>query len=156
MPVMNVSRIVALTAVIGCSVAVFAQGVRRDGKWEMTTQMEMAGMPAGRGIPPMTVTQCITKEQAADPQKSLPQPPQRGGQQTDCKVSDFKSTGNKVNWTIKCTTPNQVDGTGEAVYGTDTLESTMTMNMQIARGGQTMPMQMTMKTTGKRLGDCDQ
>ena len=26
----------------------------------------------------------------------------------------------------------------------------------LPRGGQTMPMQMTMKTTGKRLGDCDQ
>jgi uncharacterized protein DUF3617 len=153
---MNVSRIVALTAVVACSAAVLAQGPRRDGKWEMTTQMEMPGMPAGRGLPPMTVTQCITKEQAADPQKSLPQPPQRGGQQSDCKVSDFKSTGNKVTWSIKCTTPNQVDGTGEAVYGTDTLESTMTMNMQMARGGQTMPMQMTIKSTGKRLGDCDQ
>jgi hypothetical protein len=71
-------------------------------------------------------------------------------------VSDFKSSGNKVSWTIKCTTPNEVDGTGEAIYGDDTLESTMTMNMQMARGGQTMPMQMTIKTKGKRLGDCTQ
>jgi hypothetical protein len=153
---MKAGRTVAFAAVIGCSVALFAQGPRRDGRWEMTTQMEMAGMPAGRGMPPMTVTQCITKEQAADPQKSLPQPPQRGGSQSDCKVSDFKSSGNKVSWTIKCTTPNEVDGTGEAIYGDDTLESTMTMNMQMARGGQTMPMQMTIKTKGKRLGDCTQ
>ena len=153
---MTVGKTVACAAVIGCSVAVFAQGPRRDGKWEMTIQMEMPGMPAGRGMPPMTVTQCITKEQAADPQKSLPQPPQRGGAQNDCKVSDFKTSGNKMNWTIKCTTPNELDGTGEVVYGDDTLESTMTMNMQMARGGQTMPMQMTLKTKGKRLGDCDQ
>jgi len=153
---MNVSRIVALAAVIGCSVAVFAQGMR-DGKWEMTTQIEMAGMPAGRGMPTMPpTTQCITKEQAADPQKLLAQVPQRGGQQNDCKVSDLKTTGNKTIWTIKCTTPNQIDATGEVVYGNDTLESTMTMNMQMARGGQTMPVQMTTKTTGKRLGDCDQ
>lgn len=153
---MNAPRTVALAAVISCSVAVLAQGSRRDGKWEMTTQIEMAGMPAGRGMPAMTTTQCITKEQAADPQKSLPQPPQRGGAQSDCKVSDYKTTGDKVNWTIKCTTPNEVDGTGEATYGTDTLDATMTMNMQMARGGQTMPMQMTIKTKGKRLGDCDQ
>ena len=151
---MNAPRIVALVAVIGCSVAVFAQGPRRDGKWEVTTQIEMAGMPAGRGMPPMTMTQCITKEQAADPQNSVPQPPQRGGAQSDCKVSDFKQTGNKVNWTMKCTTPQAVDGTGEMVYGTDTFDGTMTMNMQMARGGQTTPMQMSMKMNGKRLGDC--
>lgn len=153
---MNASRIVALAAVIGCSVALFAQSPRRDGKWEITTQIEMAGMPQGRGMPAMTTTQCITKEQAADPQKAVPQPPSRGGQGSDCKVSDFKSNGNKVNWTIKCTTPQAVDGTGEMTYGNDTYEGVMTMNMQMARGGQTMPMQMTMKMNGKRLGDCDQ
>jgi hypothetical protein len=118
--------------------------------------MEMAGMPNGRGMPPMTVTQCITKEQAADPEKSLPQPPQRGGAQSDCKVSDLKTVGNKTTWTIKCTTPQAVEGSGEATYGDDTLDSTMTMNMNMARGGQSMPMQMVMKTHGKRLGDCTQ
>lgn len=153
---MTVGKTVAFAAVIACSAAVFAQGARRDGKWEVTTQIEMAGMPAGRGMPAMTTTQCITKEQAADPQKSVPQPPQRGGAQSDCKVSDFKTVGNKVNWTIKCTTPQAVDGTGEVTYGTDTYEGLMTMNMQMARGGQTTPMQMTIKMNGKRLGDCDQ
>jgi Protein of unknown function (DUF3617) len=153
---MNVRRVAALAALAACSAVVFAQTPRRDGKWEVTTQIEMAGMPAGRGMPAMTTTQCITKEQAADPQKAVPQPPQRGGAQSDCKVSDFKTTGSKINWTIKCTTPQAVDGTGEVTYGTDTYEGLMTMNMQMARGGQTTPMQMTIKMNGKRLGDCEQ
>jgi len=154
---MRVSKLVPIVALAMMTAAVFAQGARRDGKWEVTTTMEMPGMPAGRGMPAMTTTQCITKEQAADPQKMYSQQvPQRGGQQSDCKVSDFKNTGNKVNWTIKCTTPQAVDGTGEVTYGTDTYEGVMTMNMQMARGGQTTPMQMTMKMNGKRLGDCDQ
>ena len=153
---MRLRKIVPLAAVLAFSAAAFAQGPRRDGKWEVTTQMEMAGMPAGRGMPPMTVTQCITKEQSEDPQKLVPQPPQRGGQQSDCKVSDYKMVGSKVTWTMKCTTPQAVDGTGEVTYGADTYEGTMTMNMTMARGGQTMPMQMTMKMNGKRLGDCTQ
>lgn len=149
---MTLRQLVPLAGVLALSAAVFAQGPRRDGRWEVTTQMEMAGMPGGRGMPAMTATQCITKEQVDDPQKMTPQPPQRGGGQNDCKVSDYKVAGNKVTWTMKCTTPQEIDGTGDVTYGTDTYEGTMTMNM--ARGGQTM--QMTMKMNGKRLGDCTQ
>jgi hypothetical protein len=156
MSVMKLRQIVPLAGIVVLSVAVFAQGPRRDGRWEVTTQMEMAGMPAGRGMPPMTTTQCITKEQAEDPQKMVPQPPARGGQQNDCKVSDFKTVGSKITWTVKCTTPQPVDGTGEVTYGNDTYEGQMNMNMTMARGGQSMPMQMTIKVNGKRLGDCAQ
>lgn len=151
---MMIRRTIPLACVLALSVAVLAQTPRRDGRWEVTTQMEMAGMPGGRGMPPMASTQCITKEQAEDPQKMVPQPPARGGGQNDCKVSDYKTVGSKVTWTMKCTTPQEVDGTGEVTYGNDTYEGTMTMNMTMTRGGQSMPMQMTMKVNGKRLGDC--
>lgn len=153
---MKVRQLVPLAGIVALSVAVFAQGSRRDGKWEVTMQMEIPGMPAGRGMPPMSVTQCITKEQAEDPQKMVPQPPQRGGQESDCKVSDFKTTGNKVTWTVKCTTPQVVDGTGEVTYSGDTYDGAMTTNITMARGGQSTPMQMTTKVHGKRVGDCTQ
>jgi hypothetical protein len=41
-------------------------------------------------------------------------------------------------------------GTGEFVYTDDAYTGQMVMNVE--RGGQ--PMAMTMKYTGKRLGDC--
>ena len=46
-------------------------GPRRDGNWEVQMQMEMPGMPPG--MPPFTSTQCITPEEAKDPEKSVPQ-----------------------------------------------------------------------------------
>jgi hypothetical protein len=47
----------------------FAQGpVRRDGRWDVKMEMQMAGMT----MPPQTLTQCVTKEEAADPQKGMP------------------------------------------------------------------------------------
>ncbi len=149
---MSVRRVAPVAVLFALTAAVFAQSGRRDGKWEVTTTMEMAGMPAGRGTPAMTSTQCITKEQADDPQKFAMQPPQRGGQQSDCKVSDFKSTGNKVTYTIKCTTPQEVNASGELIYGENTYEGTMKMMMAMGRGGQQM--EMTMKSSGKRIGDC--
>jgi len=148
---MNPRRNVAAVAALLCiSFVVFAQGGRRDGQWEVTTTMEMPGMPAG--MPPITATQCITKEQAADPQKAFAQVPQRGNQQNDCKVSDFKSSGNKVTYTVKCTTPQEMSADVEMTYRDNTYDGVM--KMSISRGGQTMD--MTMKMAAKRLGDCTQ
>src|SRR3954468_9757427 len=108
-------RTATTAAVIGISVSLLAQGARRDGKWEVTTEMSMQGTPAGM-MPPTTVTQCITKEEAADPQKAVPQPPAgRGGPPSDCKMSDYKADGNKVTYTMACTTPQPATVKGEIV-----------------------------------------
>jgi hypothetical protein len=145
---MNARRAVPFALLVVLSAAVFAQGPRRDGRWEVTMQMEMPGMPAG--MPPFTAEQCVTKEQADDPQRAVPQQPGRGGAQSDCKTEDYKLTGNNATWTMRCTTPQPMTGSGEITYTENAYVGTMTMNME--RGGQ--PMKMTMKMTGKRLGDC--
>jgi hypothetical protein len=103
--------------------------------------MDMPGMPMK--MPAMTTTQCITKEQAEDPQRSVPQ---GRGAPNNCKVFDYKVAGNKVTWSMKCEGPEAMSGTGEITYGENTYDGVMKME----REGQTM----TMKYTGKRLGDC--
>jgi Protein of unknown function (DUF3617) len=140
----------ALMCAAAISVSLLAQMPgRRDGNWQVTIEMEMAGMP--QRMPPMTVTQCITKEQASDPSKLVPQAPGgRGGLPPDCKMSDMKTEGNKVSWTMKCEGQNAMTGSGEFTYTADAYTGTMKMNVE--RGGQ--PMAMTMKYAGKRLGDC--
>ena len=147
---MRLSHATLIAVVLGLSAAPLAQAPRRDGKWEVTMTMEMAGMPAS--MPPVKTTQCITKEQADDPQKLVLQQPQRGNQQSDCKVSDYLVSGNKVTYSMKCTTPAPMDATGEIIYGDNTYNGTMKMNM--GRGGQSMA--MTMKYSARRLGDCTQ
>jgi hypothetical protein len=134
-----------LAAVIGLSLGVLAQTVRIDGRWENTVEMSMAGV--NMKMPATTTTTCITKEEAADPQKLVPQGP---GAPTDCKVSDYKVVDNKVTYNVACTSPQPMTMTAEITYGSDT--STGTMTSQTSRGGK--PMTMIMKTTGKRLGDC--
>jgi len=123
---------------LALGVSLFAQGPRRDGKWEVKMDMQMAGMT----LPTQTMTQCITPQQAADPQRALP-PSGRGRGNNDCKISDYQVDGNKVSWTMTCT---MMTGSGEFVYSGDTYTGTMKMSMQ----GQ----EMTMKYSGKRLGDC--
>jgi hypothetical protein len=143
-----------MAAIVASAVCLFAQpsGPRRDGNWEITIEMQMPNMPAGMTMPPIKTTQCISKEDAADPNRLVPPRAQRGGgERQDCKVSDYKSEGNKVSYKITCTGAQPVTGTGEIIYGTDSYTGTMTMNME--RGGQAMV--MTQKMTGKRLGDCN-
>ncbi len=121
---------------------VFAQAPVRDGRWEVSTEMDMPGMPMK--IPAMKTIQCVTKEQADDPNQSVPKG--RQGKDSDCKVSDYKISGNKVTWTMKCEGKNAMTGNGEITYATDAYDGWMKM-----KTGDT---EMTMKYTGKRLGDC--
>jgi hypothetical protein len=122
--------------------AAAGQAPRRDGRWEMTMKMNVPGAPSS--MPPMTMTQCITKEEADNPQSLMPQG--RGAMPTDCKMVDQKVTGNKMTWSMKCEGAEAMSGTGEFVYTGDTVQGVIKM----LRQGQTM----TMEYTGKRLGDC--
>lgn len=133
--------VIVVTAMLTICAGIAAQNaVRRDGDWEIKVEMQMPGMPMA--LPAQTVRQCITPEDAADPQRSVP-PSGRG--QNACKVSDHKVDGNKVTWSVSC--PNEgMNGTGEFVYAENSFAGTMKMN---ARGQE-----MSMKYTGKRLGDC--
>lgn len=130
-------------ALVAMGAGLWAQsGPRRDGNWEVKVEMQMPGMPMS--MPAQTITQCITPQEAANPQSAVP-PSGRGRGQTDCKVSDFKTEGNTVTWAVSCP-GDGVTGTGEFLYTENAYTGTMKMN---ARGQD-----MSMKYTGKRLGDC--
>ena len=153
-PLMKTHIAFAAVVVLAVAVTTFAQGPgpRRDGKWEVKMEMDMAGMPnmpAGMQMPAFTSTQCVTPEEAKDPQKAIPQGGRggRGPNPENCKVSDYKTDGNKVSWSMKCEGNPPMSGNGEFVYAADSYTGTMKMD----RGGQLV----TMKYSGKRLGDCD-
>jgi hypothetical protein len=127
-----------LSLVLGLSLSARAQTPRQDGNWEVTMQVEVEGMPA---LPAKTMTQCVSKEDVADPQK-----PPLGRASSHCTVSDHKVEGNRVSWSMKCEAPEAMTGTGEILYG----DNAYTGILKIEREGRTM----TMKYAGKRLGDC--
>jgi hypothetical protein len=136
---MKLSRVMALSVVIASApLPAVADGPRKDGQWNVTIEMQMPGMQ----MPPVKTTQCVTKAEAADPLKSLPKAD--GG--NDCKVSDYKTEGNKISWSMKCTGNRPMSGRGEIVYA----DSSYTGTMTIDSAGQAM----TMKYVGTRVGDC--
>jgi hypothetical protein len=104
--------------------------------WEVTTQMNIPGMPAGMGGQKNRV--CTDKN---DRKKAM----QSKGSEK-CKVTDFKESGNKVNITMECP-----DGTAvmENTYNAAHTEYNGTVKMTSKRGDMTMTM------AGKKLGSCD-
>jgi hypothetical protein len=64
-------------------------------------------------------------------------------------VTDFKKSGNKVSWKMKCTGKNAGIFSGETVFSGDSYESVMTMQSDASMGKS-----MTMKVKGKRIGNC--
>jgi hypothetical protein len=134
-----------IAAVAAAATVVIGQSPIRPGRWEVTMQMQMPNMPAQ--MPEMKMTQCVTPEQVKDPANALPRPESgRGG--SDCKVSDYKQSGNTVTWKMACTKPQQMTSTGEMTFTDDSYSGTMK---------NVMPQgEMTMKMSGKRIGDCTQ
>ena len=122
--------------------AVLADGGLREGKWEVTTQMQMPGVPMQ--LPATTRTQCVTKAQQDDPASTLPSG--SPDPQAKCKASDYHRDGNKVTWKVTCTGSQPMTGQGSIVVDGDRYDGTMVMTMD--QGS------MTMKYAGKRVGDC--
>jgi hypothetical protein len=125
----------AATAVLLClPLAVLAAG--QDELWEVTTQMNMPGLPAGMG----GNTQRVCQDK--DPRKQVPP----GENAEKCKVSDAKQSGNKTSVTVSCP-----DGTMliENTYNAARTEYKGTMRMSGSQGDMTMTM------SGRKVGSCD-
>jgi hypothetical protein len=105
--------------------------------WEVSTKMEMAGLPAGMGA--QTARVC---NETGDPRRQA-----QAGDLKKCKVTDFKQSGNKVNMTLACP-----EGTAviEHVYNAARTEYKGSVKMTTREGDK-----MTMNMSGRKVGACD-
>lgn len=129
--------LVLIAQYLGASAAV-AAGL--DDLWEMTSKVEMPGMPMA--MPPQTVKVCTPKGKQADSMV-----PREG----NCKVQDLKQTGNKTTFKIACGGPDPMTGSGEIVtLGPDAYKGTT--HISTNAGGQRVT--MTNSFSAKRVGSC--
>jgi len=111
----------------------FAAPNMEDGLWEITTTIDMPGMPSKS----FTNTSCLTKE------KAVPQTTE-----SSCTLKDVKTQGNTITWTVVC---KEATSKGKVTYTGATMEGAT--ETTVKSGGQTMTMKSTMK--GKRIGPCN-
>jgi uncharacterized protein DUF3617 len=123
----------AAIVALGLPLATYAAG--QDELWEITSHMNMPGMPAGMGA--QTSKVCQDK----DPSKHAVK-----GQNENCKITDTKRSGNRVTTTVKCPDSTMViDNT----YNAARTEFKGTMK---STGGQG---DMTVAMSGRKVGSCD-
>ena len=132
--------VIAVAVLVLLPAAVPAADGIRPGMWEITSAMEVPGMPMG--MPPTTVKHCYTKEEVKDEKKMI-------SRDKDCTVTDFKRSGSKVAWKMKCTGKNSGTFSGESVFSGDSYTSAMKMETEGNKGRT-----MNMKVNGKRTGNC--
>jgi hypothetical protein len=110
-----------------------------EGKWEITTQISMEGMPMQ--MPVTKVTQCITK------QNVVPQSTEK-----NCKVLSHSISGNTVRWKVRCEEKEgTTEGEGEITYTGNSYKGYMMAKMT-EKSGQTHTVKMNL--SGKRIGEC--
>ncbi len=126
------------------SVPVHAAGPNiREGKWEITTKIEIPGMSADMPQQSFVHKECLTKDDF------VPEGSRTKGAGGNCEIKDVRTKGDTVSWTMQCNTGQGVmDGKGSITYSGDTFEGTINTVMQ---GG----MKMTQYLTGRRIGDCE-
>lgn len=112
--------------------------------WEITSKMEMKGMPFA--MPATTMKVCMPPGGEKDPKRTQ-------DKKSNCEFTDVKTSGNKVSYKGKCV---EKDGTmnmeGENTHDRDSYNGTMHMTGK----SQGHDMDMKMTTSGKRIGgSCD-
>lgn len=121
--------------------AVGAWAQLKDGLWEITTQVQMKGMP--QQMPPTTFRQCISK---SDPV------PKSQDKSYECKTTSQKMSGNTVSYAVECKGKEGVMATtGKNTYTGSTMDGSATTSFKMQ--GQPA-MQMDSKMTGKYIGAC--
>ena len=126
-----------LVAVLALPPTAAAQG--KDELWEVTTRMEMPGMPMA--MPAQTNRVCVAKSGKDDDYV-----PRR----ENCRVLESKRAGSTLTYKMACAGKDPMTVAGEMTFGTNSYQGRMQMSGKME--GQ--PMAMTQTYSGKRVGDC--
>jgi hypothetical protein len=139
--IMN-NRLIALLSMMSGLTSLAAYGAPGE-YWEVTSKMEMPGMPFA--MPATTTKVCIPKGGEKDPNKT--------STDKDCQMTDMKTVGNKTTWKVRCDHKGEVmTGSGEQTTSANGYEGKMQFSGK--SGGHDM--NMTTAFSGKRIGgSCD-
>ena len=111
----------------------------KDELWDVTTKMEMAGMPMA--MPAQTNRVCVEKgnDEAVIPKNE------------DCRMTESSRSGNRFSFKMACKSKNSdYTGSGEITYTASGYDG----RIRMAGKMEGEPMDMTMTYAGTRAGRC--
>jgi hypothetical protein len=118
--------------------SMFKPGPGPDELWDVTVKMESMGM----AMPAQTTQVCVKKNRAgAD---LVPK------NDSDCRMTDVKTSGNRTSYSMVCTGETPMTGRGEITSTPTSYDGMMTMK-STKRGEE---FEMTQRYSGKKVGTC--
>jgi len=127
-------------AALWLPLAAAAQSMQ-PGEWELNSTISSPMLPKPQSA---RVTQCISKEDAADPARLSSGPSTQG-----CTVTPGARTSSSFAWAIAC--PAQgATGTGSVRYSANTMDAEIRMSVDM----QGKKADMVTKVVGRYLGPC--
>lgn len=140
---MKLQLLLALLLVVTMEGVVAAAEVPdvKEGMWEITSQMEMPGMPMA--VPPVIFKKCFTK-QSMKPENIL--------RNNNCTMQKMDVSSNSVSWQMSCQQQGmQMTGTGNIDYQHTSYSGNFVMQMSAANQPS---MNMNTKLSGRYIGPC--
>jgi hypothetical protein len=122
---------------------VYAEVNLHEGLWEITTRLEMRGVPMQ--MPAQKQVQCLTKESML---KSME--PKGQDKEGKCKVTD-EVMGDTMIWIMECSGEGAIEVTTEITCHGDTFEGTITT---VSKEPGTEKVRTINHISGKRIGEC--
>lgn len=126
---------IVITLLFGIQ-SIYAGSDMREGLWEITSKMEIPGMPME--MPAAKFTQCINNQDNV---------PYDAEQNPDCQIKNTKVEGDALTWDMQCSgRAGNTHSSGKIIYKGDTFKG----SAKVVSGG----MEMTQTMSGRRIGDC--
>ncbi len=123
--------------------ATAGQNIMQPGLWEITTEVEMTGMPMK--MPPQTTRHCYTAEELSNSRNAVPR-----SDDSNCEIMNYRLEGNTASWEIRCHGPSAMQGKAHM-----TMEATRyTGGMDAKISSPAGDMQMHNRWQARRIGDC--
>jgi Protein of unknown function (DUF3617) len=116
----------------------FSQAPGPDELWEVTTKMEMPGMPMA--MPAQTNRVCVEKGNDEALLKG----------RDNCRITDRRRSGNTVTFSMACTGRDAMTGTGSITFTADGYDG----SMQMKGSAEGRSIEMSQKMSGRKVGTC--
>jgi hypothetical protein len=131
----SAGAVAVLLAALVAALPASAQG--KDELWEISSKMDMPGMPMA--MPAQVNRVCVGKNRKDE--DLVPK-------QSNCRMVDSKRVGSKFTYKMECTGNEPMTMLGEITFGNNAYDGQMRMTM--TKTNDTM----NMAVSGKRVGDC--
>jgi len=126
--------------------AAWAEDIQ-PGLWELSLETSVPATP-GFSVPPATVNQCLTEQDAQDPSGVLGGVANPGA--SDCTFSEKSYSGNTLHFRMQCAGMLAMDTRGDVTYSATSIAGNLVTSANVLGEATELRSQIS----GRRIGDC--